>query len=89
VVQDSAWEGPIIANATWVGVSNETQLAEVLLNGVKNRNNTSNEFGKVANKATAFFTIELMQTSTLKETSSHSNPTYRRTLDSTVEADLL
>lgn len=28
---------------------------------------TSNEFGKVANKATSFFTIELIQTSQIKE----------------------
>jgi hypothetical protein len=37
--------------------------------GSKLRNQTSNEFGKVSSKATGFFTIELIQTSTLKETS--------------------
>lgn len=62
----------MIANATWVSVTNETQLAEVLVSGVKNRNNTSNEFGKVTNKATSYFTLELVQTSTLKENSIQS-----------------
>lgn len=50
----------MISNSTWVSVTNDTQLAEVLLSGVKNRNITSNEFGKLANKSTAFFSIELI-----------------------------
>lgn len=67
-VIDVAWDGPTIANAVWTTVNNETQMQEVLMSGQRNRNQTSNEFGKISTKATAFFTIELLQTSIKKDT---------------------
>lgn len=38
------------------------------MSGQRNRNQTSNEFGKIAAKSTAYFTLELVQTSIQKET---------------------
>ncbi|CAD8184449.1 unnamed protein product [Paramecium octaurelia] len=67
-ILDHAWEGPTIANATWVTVNNEIQLQEALNSGQRNRNQTTNEFGKVSNKATSFFTLELLQSSLQKDT---------------------
>lgn len=44
-------------------------MADHISRGLKKRNNTSNEFGKVSSKATGIYQIKLVQTSTLKETS--------------------
>jgi len=62
------WEGPTISNASWISVSNATQLNEVFLNGQRNRNSNSNEFGKFSDKATSLFTLELIQTLELADT---------------------
>ncbi|KRX05294.1 P-loop containing nucleoside triphosphate hydrolase [Pseudocohnilembus persalinus] len=64
-VVESIWEGPTIQNATWINVNNRAQVAEILASGVKSRNQSSNEFGRLASKATGMFTIELLQTSEL------------------------
>lgn len=62
------WEGPTISNATWISVTNAVQLNEVFLNGQRNRNTNSNEFGKFGDKATSIFTLELIQTLELADT---------------------
>lgn len=62
------WEGPTISNSTWISVVNSNQLNEVFLNGQRNRNTNSNEFGKFADKATSLFTLELIQTLELADT---------------------
>ncbi len=59
-VQEDIWEGPTIQHVTWMVVTNSGQLNELILNASRNRNNTSNEFGKLSAKATAVFTIEVI-----------------------------
>jgi len=67
-VLEDDWEGPKITNATWMTIQNSAQMNELLITGSRNRNNTSNEFGKLSSKATAVFTLELMQTSEVVDT---------------------
>lgn len=67
-VLNHEWEGPTITNCNWITVGDARQLMEVFQNGKKNRNNNSNEFGKLSSKSTAIFTLELIQTVELTET---------------------
>lgn len=60
-VEDDMWEGPIVKEASWHTITEDVQLIDKLLKGLKNRDNTSNEFGKVSAKATSYFAIDLKQ----------------------------
>lgn len=59
------WEGPTLVGAEWQNVTNASQLNELVVRGQKNRNTGSNEFGRLSDKATTIFTIELLQTQEL------------------------
>ena len=61
-VTESVWEGPTIQGATWITVQNAAQVNEVILNGFKNKNQGSNEFGRLQAKSTSMLTMELLQT---------------------------
>ena len=64
-VINNEWEGPTILGAQWISLSNAAELKDVLVKCQKNRTNAANEFGKLSNKATSFFTIELIQNTEL------------------------
>ena len=55
------WEGPTVNGVGWVPMTNQHQLADYYVSGSKNRTTRSNEFGKLADKATAIFSIEIIQ----------------------------
>ncbi|EAS00321.3 kinesin motor catalytic domain protein (macronuclear) [Tetrahymena thermophila SB210] len=75
IVKETVWEGPTIQNATVLTVQNQSQLSQLLTEGRKRRNQTSNEFGKLSSKATSIFTIELIQTQELVNDSAIENVT--------------
>lgn len=58
-VEDHPWDGPIVQGASWHDITKDTELNDRLYKGLKNRDNTSNEFGKVSAKATSMFIIDL------------------------------
>jgi hypothetical protein len=59
-IEDDEWNGPVIRKALWEPVQTDQQLADLLNQCMKNRNNTSNEFGKVSSKATCAYFIRLI-----------------------------
>lgn len=64
-IVNNEWEGPTILGAQWVSVANATELKDILVKSQKNRINVANEFGKLSNKASSSFTIELIQNTEL------------------------
>lgn len=60
-VKDEGWEGPSVRNAVRKRITEDNELIDSLLKGLKNRDNTSNEFGKLTAKATSVVIIELKQ----------------------------
>lgn len=62
------WEGPTVVNSSWITVNNSGQLGEVYSSAQRNRTNVANEFGKLSDKATSVFTLELIQTLELADT---------------------
>mgnify|MGYP000104790623 CR=1 FL=1 len=59
---NNEWEGPTVANATWVSVNTIEEFNDFFLRGQSNRTRNIDEFGRQSSKATAHFTIELLQT---------------------------
>ena len=41
-------------------MNNASELKDFFINGQRNRNNTSDEFGKKSSKATSMFTVQLL-----------------------------
>jgi len=66
-VVNNEWEGPVVQGAKWLTVSNAAELNEHLVRGQKNRVTGANEFGKLSDKATSMFTIELLQNTELQD----------------------
>lgn len=58
---NNEWEGPTIANATWVSVSSIEEYNDFFLRGQSSRTRNVDEFGRQSSKATAIFTLELTQ----------------------------
>ena len=58
---NNEWEGPTVANATWVSCSNIEEFNDFFLRGQSNRTRNVDEFGRQSSKASALFTIELLQ----------------------------
>ncbi|CAD8069428.1 unnamed protein product [Paramecium primaurelia] len=67
-VEDHPWDGPIVQGASWHEITKDTELNDRLYKGLKSRDNTSNEFGKVSAKATSLFIIDLKQWFSNKDT---------------------
>jgi len=60
-VVTNEWEGPTINGVPWVPMSNQHQIADYFVSGCKNRTTRSNEFGKLSDKSTGVFSIEITQ----------------------------
>ena len=60
-VVTNEWEGPTINGVAWVPMSNQHQIADYFVSGCKNRSTRSNEFGRLSDKASAIFSIEITQ----------------------------
>ena len=55
------WEGPTVTGVQWVPMSNQHQLNDFFINGSKARTNKQNEFGRISDKATCVFSLEITQ----------------------------
>ena len=55
------WEGTQIQGIRWVHVQSSAQLLEYFRGGSENKTNRSNEFGRMRDKATQLFQIEIIQ----------------------------
>ena len=60
-VVTNEWEGPTVNGVAWIPMSNQHQIADYFVSGCKNRTSRSNEFGKLSDKATAIFSLEVTQ----------------------------
>jgi hypothetical protein len=60
-VVTNEWEGPTVNGVAWIPMQNQHQIADYFVSGCKNRTTRSNEFGKLADKATGIFSIEITQ----------------------------
>jgi hypothetical protein len=60
-VVTNEWEGPTVNGVAWIPMSNQHQIADYFVSGCKNRTSRSNEFGKLSDKATAIFSLEITQ----------------------------
>jgi coiled-coil domain-containing protein 78 len=60
-VVTNEWDGPTINGIAWIPMSNQHQIADYFVSGCKNRTTRSNEFGKLSDKSTAIFSIEITQ----------------------------
>lgn len=58
---NNEWEGPTVANATWVSCSSIDEFNDFFLRGQSQRTRNVDEFGRQSSKASAVFTIELTQ----------------------------
>ena len=58
---NNEWEGPTVANATWVSCSSIDEFNDFFLRGQSNRTRNVDEFGRQSSKAAAVFTLELTQ----------------------------
>lgn len=67
-VVTNEWEGPTVNGVAWVPMSNQHQIADYFVSGCKNRTTRSNEFGKLSDKATAIFSMEITQITENPET---------------------
>lgn len=55
------WEGPTVSGIQWVPMTNQHQLADFFTNGSRNRTNKQTEFGRLSDKATTVFSLEVTQ----------------------------
>jgi len=55
------WEGASVNGVQWVPMANQHQLADFIANGSRNRTQKQNEFGRMSEKATAVFSLEITQ----------------------------
>jgi coiled-coil domain-containing protein 78 len=55
------WEGPTVNGIQWVPMTNQHQVQDFFMNGARNRTNKTNEFGRLSDKATSIFSIEITQ----------------------------
>lgn len=62
-VVNNEWEGPTIANSTWLSTSNINEFNDFFLRGQGSRNRNVDEFGRLSTKATGYFVLELTQLS--------------------------
>lgn len=67
---NNEWEGPTIANATWVTCSSIDEFNDFFLRGQSSRTRNVDEFGRQSSKATAIFTMELTQQTEAADTES-------------------
>lgn len=58
---NNEWEGPTVANATWVTCQSIEEFNDFFLRGQSSRTRNVDEFGRQSSKATAIFTMELTQ----------------------------
>lgn len=55
------WEGPTVNGIQWVPMTNQHQIQDFFMNGARNRTNKTNEFGRLSDKATCIFSLEVTQ----------------------------
>ena len=55
------WEGPTVNGIQWVPMANQHQLADFFANGARNRTQKQNEFGRMSEKSTGVFSLEITQ----------------------------
>ena len=53
------WEGPTVNGIQWVPMTNQHQVQDFFMNGARNRTNKANEFGRLSDKATCIFSLEV------------------------------
>lgn len=58
---NNEWEGPTVANATWVSVNSIDEYNDFFLRGQTNRTRNVDEFGRQSSKAAGLFLLELTQ----------------------------
>ncbi len=53
------WEGPTVSGVQWVPMTNQHQLQDFFMNASRNRTTKVNEFGRLSDKATGVFSLEV------------------------------
>ncbi|CAG9332942.1 unnamed protein product [Blepharisma stoltei] len=60
-IVQSEWEGPAVKNASWLQCNSSHELIDMFTLARRNRTQATNEFGPLSDKATTFFTVEILQ----------------------------